>query len=233
MEIADCKNIKDLFKYFEEKEELTEKEVREKYSVQELQEILEKSGNTRKPNWKATLESQTSINPYQEESISQLYDSLKEEFRKLCLTENKYNYFKIFEFNNVTLNDKVTIAIKNQNKFNLKKVKIVLIQNENLIVEFPDQSVLLTDKMSIRPESESSNLRIEHASEIYEKIVDKIFLENSSSNIIDYFYVFTDFFNLDEQNFFMNLAPKNKEDLIRELNSRTGFLGKKRKAQSN
>lgn len=158
-------------------------------------------------------------NNYEPERYNRLNNILKDitiSFDKFLDTHEKYAYLRSIDVDKVGKNDRVYLT-------DMQCTGIIMqIDGETIVVNVNGQPVSVT-KTGIKPVDEYINkLKIPDISLLYtfirERVDKKMFTE------IEYFYVFSEYFKINEKTLYNALPMNIQASLVDELNKKVGIF---------
>jgi len=157
-----------------------------------------------------------SYEPEKYNELRIIHDELSENFNRFIEEHEEYSHFRTISIGSMRANDVVDV-------YNVGEVTINEINSDQVIVTDKRNHQHCVSRSDLRPkDSIISKLKARDINILY------TYLKNHASKIIDnilFFYVFSEYFKLNEKNLFNALSDKEKQQLLKSLNKKLNIFG--------
>lgn len=166
-------------------------------------------------------------NPEQHNYLKNIYESIQEYLDRFIIEYPQFDSLRTMDISKLCVGDPVSIS-----NFSDKKIQFVRIYTiKSLPADKLDEFVLMSGDVEVRVNRKHIKiiddpilrLKGHEISFIYTNFKDKINVDSH----VDFFYVFTEYFKMNEKQVYDSLPNKIKNEILEELNERTGCLRKK------
>lgn len=153
-----------------------------------------------------------------------IQEDLLESFDKFLNSHEEYSYLRSIDLNKIKVGD--SIAMINQCGF--VKLEYDFEDKKGNLLVSSDGVITAASRSCIKPLDEYINeLRFVDISLLYTEVMKG--MSNKHVDCIEYFYVFSEYFRINEKILYNSLPVEEKEQLLDSLNKRTGILKRKNK----
>jgi hypothetical protein len=152
--------------------------------------------------------------------MKNLLSGITKSFDDFLDEHKKYHYLRSIDISKVGINDRIMIIEPCCTGI------IINISEDTCIVQV-NGSMMETSTTNIKPVDEYINkLKIADISLLYEYIRNKA--DSRTYDEIEYFFVFSEYFKINEKTLYNAMSTETQSILLNELNKRVGLFGKKK-----